>query len=586
MRGSSSSAWASSRARPGSPGSSARSASGAVGRTWRVAGATVGRIGSAPVAKQPRAAQQPEAVRAAEAAGQGPRERQDRAESVRAAAAQAVAAAAGQAQTTRDRAQGLADEVAGAAQKLTRERAQELADELAGAAQRVGRAPGGPPAALGRRGPRAAPPPRRPRPPRRRPGGPAAGAPVSPAERRDRLSRGVVPGPRVLVTGVASPWGAALARRLAADGDVAHVVGLDDRPVPHDLGGATARVEVVTADLRSPGLGAVVAATGADVVVHDDLLQFPEPGRPARALHDLNVVGTLQLLAALEAPPAPADARRAGLGRRLRLRAGRRPPSSPRTWPGARPPRTRFQRDVAELEHLVDGFARRHPRRRARRSCASSRSSARGLDTPITRLVRAAGRPDGPRLRPAGPGPRRRGRRRRPGPGGPPPGPRRGQRRRARRRVAQPAPAPPRAALAARGRAALRPGRRARAPARGPAAAAAEDRCASCATAAAVSTARMARRARVPRPLHDGRRARARARPDAGGAGRARARGRGRGRPRRELAAARRARGGRVGLRARLRARPPSRSLDLLYDRWWRVTADRDRARPGRRAAR
>ena len=46
---------------------------------------------------------------------------------------------------TRDRAQGLADEVAGAAQKLTRERAQEIADELAGAAQRVGRALRGPP---------------------------------------------------------------------------------------------------------------------------------------------------------------------------------------------------------------------------------------------------------------------------------------------------------------------------------------------------------------------------------------------------------------------------------------------------------
>ena len=43
---------------------------------------------------------------------------QARSESVRAAAAQAVAAAAGQAQMTRERAQELADELAGAAQRV------------------------------------------------------------------------------------------------------------------------------------------------------------------------------------------------------------------------------------------------------------------------------------------------------------------------------------------------------------------------------------------------------------------------------------------------------------------------------------
>ena len=156
--------------------------------------------------------------------------------------------------------------------------------------------------------------------------------------------------------------------------------------MPHDLGGATARVEVVTADLRSPALGAVVAATGADVVVHDDLLQFPEPGRPARALHDHNVVGTLQLLAALEALP------------RLRTLVVRgsaavygSEPADPAFFTedlaGRTPPRTRFQRDVAELERLVDGFARRHPHV-ATTVLRLQPVVGAGLDTPVSRLVR------------------------------------------------------------------------------------------------------------------------------------------------------------------------------------------------------
>jgi UDP-glucose 4-epimerase len=195
-----------------------------------------------------------------------------------------------------------------------------------------------------------------------------------------------VPGPRVLVTGVASPWGAALARRLAADGDVAHVVGLDDRPVPDDLGGAEGRVEVVTADLRSPALGGVVAATGADVVVHDDLLQFPEPGRPARALHDHNVVGTLQLLAALEALP-----RLRALVVRGSAAVYGAEPADPAFFTedlaGRTPPRTRFARDVTELERLVEGFARRHPHVTTTMLRLQPVVGA-GLDTPVARLVR------------------------------------------------------------------------------------------------------------------------------------------------------------------------------------------------------
>ena len=65
--------------------------------------------------------------------------------------------------------------------------------------------------------------------------------------------------------------------------------GIDTRPLDAAL---AERIDLIATDLRDPGLGGRVAGSGADVVVHNDVLQLPEPGRPARTLHDLNVIGT------------------------------------------------------------------------------------------------------------------------------------------------------------------------------------------------------------------------------------------------------------------------------------------------------
>jgi UDP-glucose 4-epimerase len=192
-----------------------------------------------------------------------------------------------------------------------------------------------------------------------------------------------VAGRRVLITGVANHWGTALALRLAADPAVERVVGVDTRrPGPE----VARHVDVLGCDLRSPGLARAIRGTGADVVVHNDVLQFPEPGRSGRQLHDVNVVGTLQLLAACGALPRL----RALIVRGSAAIYGSEP-SAPGFFTedlaGRFPPRTRFQRDVAELEGLVAGFARR----RADVTCTILRLQpvvGAGLDTPITRLVR------------------------------------------------------------------------------------------------------------------------------------------------------------------------------------------------------
>jgi UDP-glucose 4-epimerase len=189
---------------------------------------------------------------------------------------------------------------------------------------------------------------------------------------------------RVLITGVSSPLGARLATLLADDPGVEHVIGVDTRRPPAALAG---RIGFIDADLRKGGLASALKLAAPHVVVHHDIVQFPEPGRGARVLHDLNVVGTLQLLAAcgelpgLQAlvvrgsasiygsqPDAPAFFTE-DLGRAALLR-------------------TRFQRDVGELERLVEAFARRRPGI----TCTVLRLQpviGPTLDTPIMRLFRA-----------------------------------------------------------------------------------------------------------------------------------------------------------------------------------------------------
>jgi UDP-glucose 4-epimerase len=194
-----------------------------------------------------------------------------------------------------------------------------------------------------------------------------------------------VAGRRVLITGVANPFGAQLARGLAADDDVERVVGVDTRPIDPEL---AERIDVVAADLRDPELAPAVRAAAVDTVVHNDIVQFPEPGRPRAALHDVNVIGTLQLLTICDGLPTL----RAIVVRGSAAIYGSEPtaPSFFTEEDADRfPLRTRFQRDVGELERLVGAFARRHPAV----ACAVLRLQpvvGRELDTPINRLVRAS----------------------------------------------------------------------------------------------------------------------------------------------------------------------------------------------------
>ncbi len=164
-------------------------------------------------------------------------------------------------------------------------------------------------------------------------------------------------GRRVAITGISSHWGAELARRLERDPSIDYIAGIDSRPPATEL----ERTEFIEADIRSPVLSRLLASTEPDTVVHCGILWYPEPGRPAGALHEINVIGTLQLLAACE---------RAETLKRVVVRGsaaiygseGATPFFYTEEMARREPLRTRFQRDISELEEYFDNFARRHPR--------------------------------------------------------------------------------------------------------------------------------------------------------------------------------------------------------------------------------
>lgn len=190
-----------------------------------------------------------------------------------------------------------------------------------------------------------------------------------------------MPGRRVVIVGVASTWGLELARRLERDPSVDYLAGVDIEPPAADL----ERTDFIEADIRSPVLSRLLPSTEADTVVHCGILWYPEAARPARVLHDVNVIGTLQLLAACERTPTLE---------RLIVRGsaaiygceGATPYFFTEDMARTLPLRTRFQRDVSELEAYVENFARRHP---ALACCILRCQPEVGpdLDTPLVRYL-------------------------------------------------------------------------------------------------------------------------------------------------------------------------------------------------------
>lgn len=104
-------------------------------------------------------------------------------------------------------------------------------------------------------------------------------------------------GRRVLITGIGSFWGGRVAQALERDRDVEMIVGLgvEEPTVPLE------RTEYVRADQSYSILARIVRATQVDTILHTFLV-VDSTRMTDRQLHEVNVIGTMNLLAAAAAP--------------------------------------------------------------------------------------------------------------------------------------------------------------------------------------------------------------------------------------------------------------------------------------------
>ena len=161
---------------------------------------------------------------------------------------------------------------------------------------------------------------------------------------------------RILVTGVARWWGALVVQRLVEDPDVAEVIGIDIREPRYDLG----RADYLKLDIRHSLIGKLVRAVGIDTVVHTLTRIDSFDMDPSRA-HEMNVIGTLNLLAGCAGADSPV--------RRFVIKSSGHVYGSRFDLPSNiredhrldSNSRHQFVRDIVEVESYVRDFAARNP---------------------------------------------------------------------------------------------------------------------------------------------------------------------------------------------------------------------------------
>jgi UDP-glucose 4-epimerase len=166
----------------------------------------------------------------------------------------------------------------------------------------------------------------------------------------------VAQGRRILITGVSRFWGAELARRLEADPGVEQIVAVDTEGPARQL----ARTDFVRADIRHSLVGKLIRGLGIDTVVHSGLIVDPQQAG-TRTVHEINVIGTMNLIAACSGHDSPV--------RRLVVKSSTAvygsEPDDPSFWTEEMrrrgPARDGFTRDLDEVESYVRDYEVRHP---------------------------------------------------------------------------------------------------------------------------------------------------------------------------------------------------------------------------------
>jgi UDP-glucose 4-epimerase len=160
----------------------------------------------------------------------------------------------------------------------------------------------------------------------------------------------------VLVTGISRDIGRRFARAAASDPSIDRVIGVDVVPPRGDIGD----VSFVRADIRSPVIAKVLAKEDIDTVVHMSVIATPGTAGGRNTMKELNVMGTMQLLAACQKSPTLKSL--VVKSTTTMYGASSRDPAMFTEEMGPkRLPSTGYAKDVNEVEGYVRGFARRRP---------------------------------------------------------------------------------------------------------------------------------------------------------------------------------------------------------------------------------
>jgi UDP-glucose 4-epimerase len=163
-------------------------------------------------------------------------------------------------------------------------------------------------------------------------------------------------GRRVLITGLDTFWGGRMAQALEAEPDVEMILGLgaNEPRVPLE------RTEFVRSDQKYSILNRIVRATQVETIVHT-FLETNSVNVSSRALHEINVIGTLNLLAA--AGTAGSSVRQVVVKSSAHVygAAETDPAWFRETDQRTGPVRSRVERSLLEVEALVRDFTEDNP---------------------------------------------------------------------------------------------------------------------------------------------------------------------------------------------------------------------------------
>jgi UDP-glucose 4-epimerase len=164
----------------------------------------------------------------------------------------------------------------------------------------------------------------------------------------------------VLVTGVSRYLACRLAGRLAADPAIDRIIGVDTTPPSRADLDLLGRTEFVRADIRNPLIAKVISQAEVDTVVHASVTATPHGAGGRAPMKELNVIGTMQLLAACQNSESV---------RRLVVKSTtavygtspRDPAIFTEDMAAKALPRSGYAKDAIEVEGYLRGFTRRRP---------------------------------------------------------------------------------------------------------------------------------------------------------------------------------------------------------------------------------